>query len=121
MTRRTLALESVKKWDAGTKGRIAEILAEPYMSSEESGEEEGSKVYVIKTIPWESELLKKRKRKLDKRFIKTVSKRSQQRGTLNFAFRPVKGHEFCKSLEIHELKHHEKNLAIEFEGVFKFH
>ena len=36
MTRRTLALESVKKWDAGTKGRIAEILAEPYMSSEES-------------------------------------------------------------------------------------
>ena len=52
--------------DAGRKGRIAKILAEPYMSSEESGEEEGSKVYVIKTIPWESELLKKRKRKLDK-------------------------------------------------------
>ena len=79
MTRRTLALESVKKWDPGTKGRIAEILAEPYMCSEESGEEEGAKVYVIKTIPWESELLKKRKRKLDKRYIKTVSKRSQQR------------------------------------------
>lgn len=79
MTRRILALESVKKWDAGTKGRIAEILAEPYMSSEESGEEECSKVYVIKTIPWERELLKKRKRKLDKRYIKTVSKRSQQR------------------------------------------
>ena len=51
--------------DAGRKGRIAKILAEPYTSSEESGEEEGSKVYV-KTIPWESELLKKRKRKLDK-------------------------------------------------------
>lgn len=49
------------------------------MSSEESEEEEGSKVYVIKTIPWESELLKKRKRKLDKKYIKTVSKRSQQR------------------------------------------
>ena len=49
------------------------------MSSEESGEEEGSKVYVIKTIPWESELLKKRKRKLDKKYIKTVSKCSQQR------------------------------------------
>ena len=27
--------------DAGRKGRIAKILAEPYMSSEESGEEEG--------------------------------------------------------------------------------
>ena len=32
-----------------------------------------------------------------------------------------KGHKFFKSLEIHELKHHEKNLAIQFEGVFKFH
>ena len=73
MTRETLALESVKKWDAGRKGRIAEILAEPYMSSEESGEEEGSKVCVIKTILWKRELLKKRKRKLDKTYWKIVS------------------------------------------------
>ena len=79
MTRRTLALETVKKWDAARKGQIAEVLAEPYMSSEESGEEEGSKVYVIKTIPWESRQLKKRKRKLDKVYSKTVSKRSKQR------------------------------------------
>ena len=59
--------------DAGRKGRIAEVLAEPYMSLEESGEEEGSKVYVIKTIPSESELLKKRQRKLDKTYCKIVS------------------------------------------------
>ena len=64
MTRRTLALERVKKWDAGRKGKIAEVLAEPYMSSEESGEEEGSKVYVVKSIPWESRLLKKEKKKV---------------------------------------------------------
>ena len=46
MTRRTLALQSVKKLDNDTKGRVAEILAEPYMSSEESDKEEAS-IYIV--------------------------------------------------------------------------
>ena len=52
---------------------------ENFMSSEESADEDGSLVYAVKTIPWESALLKKRKKKLDKIYAKTSTKRSKQR------------------------------------------
>ena len=61
------------------KGEMAEVLTEAYMSSEESEQEDGKLVYVVKTIPWESEDLKKRKRKLDRIHKKNQSKCSQDR------------------------------------------
>ncbi|KAJ7388999.1 hypothetical protein OS493_034388 [Desmophyllum pertusum] len=79
LTRRTVALEKVKKWDKNLKGKVAEVLTDEYMSSEESSIEDDSAVYVIKTIPWESSQLKKRKRKLDKAYEKSSGKRSKQR------------------------------------------
>ena len=48
------------------KGEMAEVLTNAYMSSQESDQEDGRLVYVVKTVPWESEELKKRKRKLDR-------------------------------------------------------
>lgn len=72
-------MEKVKKWDKNLKEKVAEVLTDEYMSSEESSIEDDSAVYVIKTIPWESSQLKKRKRKLDKAYEKSSGKRSKQR------------------------------------------
>ena len=55
------------------------MLTEDYMSSEESDTEDGKIVYVIKTIPWESNALKRKKKILDKIYKKGQSKRSQER------------------------------------------
>ena len=80
LTRRTIALEHVKKWDQNEKGEVAEVLTEQFMSSEESENEEDDKViYVVKTIPWESEKLKKRKKRLDKEYNKTQTKCQNKR------------------------------------------
>lgn len=48
--------------------RIQTILTKDYMSSEESGDEEGVKVRYIKSFPNESQKLKKYKKTLDKRY-----------------------------------------------------
>jgi hypothetical protein len=59
-----LALEKVK-WNVNKNGRVAEILTEVAMSSEESREESdgegGRKVvsYTVKKLNWESERMKK--------------------------------------------------------------
>ena len=58
-----MALEHVRKWNKTVKGKVAEILTEEFMSSEESSNEDDSAIYIIKTIPWESSQLKKRKKK----------------------------------------------------------
>ena len=54
LSRRTLALEK--------KGQVAEVLTEDRMSTEESSNEDDQLSYVVKTIPWESEKLRKRKK-----------------------------------------------------------
>ena len=71
-------MELVTKWDRKKRGEVAEILSEEYMSSEESADEDGTMVYVVKAIPWESIKLKKRKRILDQKFSKNHSARSRQ-------------------------------------------
>ena len=59
------------------KREMTEMLTDVHMSSEEFDEEEGSLVYVVKTVPWESEELKNRKRNMDrihtKRTIQTLT------------------------------------------------
>lgn len=69
LSRRTLALEK--------KGQVAEVLTEDRMSTEESSNENDQLSYVVKTIPWESEKLRKRKKVLDKTHGKTQSKCSR--------------------------------------------
>ena len=49
-----------------------------HVSSEESDQEDGRLLYVVKTIPWKSEELKKRKGKVDRIHTKNQSKRSQE-------------------------------------------
>ena len=62
------------------KGEVAEVLTEQFMSSEESENEEDDQViYVVKTIPWESEKLEKRKKRLDKEYNKTQTKCQNKR------------------------------------------
>jgi hypothetical protein len=79
-----LALEKVK-WNVNKKGRVAEILTEVAMSSEESQEESdgegGRKVvsYKIKKLKWKSERMKKAKKVLDKCYLKTLTQRAQDR------------------------------------------
>ena len=73
-------MDKATKWsDHGARGRMAEVLTEGYMSSEESGTEGDNLVYVVRTIPWESDKLRNKKAKLDKIYSKGQSKRSQQR------------------------------------------
>ena len=43
----------------------------PHMSSEESDQEDGRLLYVVKTIPWKGEELKKRKGNVDRIHTKT--------------------------------------------------
>ena len=45
---------------------MVELLTDEYMSSEESGRENDSVIYVVKEIPWESRKLTKRKETLAK-------------------------------------------------------
>lgn len=54
--RRNLALDKAEKWSTHTKGEMAEVLTDAfmYMSSEESDQEDGRLVYVVKTIPWKT-------------------------------------------------------------------
>ena len=72
-------------WPKEVKGKMAEVLTEDYMSSEESECEENADgevtvtAYVVKDITWESEKMKRRKGKLDKTFKKSQSPRSQKR------------------------------------------
>ena len=72
-------MERVTNWNKDKKGKVAEVLTEDYMSTEESSNEDDQLTYIIKTIPWESERLRKRKKILDKTHGKTQSKRSRQR------------------------------------------
>ena len=58
---------------------MAELLTEGYMSSEESDMEGDTLVYVVRTIPWVSDQLRKRRAKLDKIYMKGQSTRFQQR------------------------------------------
>ena len=45
---------------------MTEVLTDAHMSSEEFDEEDVRLFYVVKTVPWESEELKNKKRKLDR-------------------------------------------------------
>lgn len=62
-----MALDQIG-WDTEKKGQMAEILTEPYMSSEDS-DDNGQK-YVVKELSWESRKLIKRKKQLDKFYHK---------------------------------------------------
>ena len=44
------------------KNEMSEVITDAFMSSQESDQEDGKLVYVVKTDPWEREELKKRKR-----------------------------------------------------------
>ena len=59
-------MDKAQIWSTHIKGEIAEVLTDAYMSSEESDQEDGRLIYALKTVPWESEELKKRKRRLDR-------------------------------------------------------
>ncbi|XP_028516291.1 uncharacterized protein LOC110243926 [Exaiptasia diaphana] len=63
--RRLKSLDS-KTWNAAKKAEVADVMRVDYMSSEESDLEDGSPVYLVKPLVWESSDLKKRKRSLDK-------------------------------------------------------
>ena len=84
--RRTQALEK-SKWNKSEKGKIAELLTEDYMSSEESQSEDESddegrsnkKKLCINTLPWESKELKTYKKKLDEQYASHQSVRSRRR------------------------------------------
>lgn len=67
LSRRTLALDKVTTWNKEKKGQVAEVLTEDYMSTEESSNEDDQLSYVIKTIPWESEKCRKRKKNLEQK------------------------------------------------------
>ena len=79
LTRRTEALSHILKKEE--KGKIAEVLNNDYMSSEESGDESDleQQQLCVKTLSWESKELKKAKRKLDDLYSKRQSKHSQRR------------------------------------------
>lgn len=61
------------------KGKVAEVLQDDYMSSEESQDEDSTVTFILKTIPWESKKLKKRKEKLDKEYQKHHTTRQTKR------------------------------------------
>ena len=70
--------------DAREKGSAAEVLVLDTMSSEESSYEdaEGSQKvvgYKVKTLGWESRNLRKIKKKLDKAYNKSLTKRARDR------------------------------------------
>ena len=70
------------------KGEMSELLTDAKMSSEESDQEDWCHVYVVRTVPWKSEELQKRKRKLDRIHTHThkkKSKRSQERAVKEVA------------------------------------
>lgn len=70
--KRTQALNTIR-WDKTKKGKVAEVLTEEYMSSEVSVSEEEAqsssevnpRVLRIKTLSWESDMLKEYKKNLD--------------------------------------------------------
>lgn len=84
LTRRTAALEMVKWRDAREKGSAAEVLLLDAMSSEESSYEDGEGEqklvgYSVKRLSWESRLLRKTKKKLDKAYNNSLTKRAKDR------------------------------------------
>ena len=64
---------------------MAEILREDAMSSEEScaeSDEEGTRritCYKVRHLPWESNKLRKIKKKLDREYVRTISERAKGR------------------------------------------
>ena len=74
-------------WDVGKKGKVAEILVQDAMSSEDSclesdGEAEGKKrviKYEVRRLSWESRQLRKIKKKLNTKYRKGLSKRACNR------------------------------------------
>ncbi|XP_031552034.1 uncharacterized protein LOC116289278 [Actinia tenebrosa] len=84
LTRRTMALEMVR-WDQQKLGRVAEVLREDAMSSEdsdgESDENGGMKVtcYKVKRLSWEGERFTRAKKALDKAYKKSLTKRASDR------------------------------------------
>ena len=85
LSRRNVALEKVPGWDSHKKGIVAEILREDAMSSEESraeSDEEGTRritCYKVRHLPWESNRLKKIKKKMDREYVRTISERAKSR------------------------------------------
>ena len=85
LTRHTVALDMIQWQDAHAKGRAAEVLLLDAMSSEESSyEDDGNgqpKVagYKVKRLQWESTSLRKTKKKLDKAYQKSLTKRAKER------------------------------------------
>ena len=61
---------------------MAEVLLEDYMSSDESEcDDSGTVVYHVKTLPWESPKLAKRKTKLDNEYRDIHNQRANKRVT----------------------------------------
>ena len=55
------------------KAKVAAVLTLDYMSSEESEtDDEGKTVYAVKTLPWQSQDLKKKKKSLDKHHMESL-------------------------------------------------
>lgn len=81
MGRRLSSLHS-KNWSAERKAKVAEVLTLDYMSSEESDTDENGKgLYKIKTLPWQSQELKKRKKALDKQHKESLPELVRRRLT----------------------------------------
>ncbi|CAB3994774.1 Hypothetical predicted protein, partial [Paramuricea clavata] len=70
--RRLSSLNS-KDWTPERKAKVAAVLTLDYISSEESdADEEGKTVYTVKTLPWQSQNLKKKKKSLDKHHMESL-------------------------------------------------
>ena len=70
LARRLKALGKMSEWSAGKTAKVADVLRSEYMSSEESETDEnverGERRYIVRSLAWESSLLTKIKKKLDK-------------------------------------------------------
>ena len=55
-----MALEHLRKWDKNLKWKVAEILTEEFMFSEELSSEDDSAIDIMKTLSWETSQLKKK-------------------------------------------------------------
>lgn len=84
MTRRTIALEKVK-WSKKKIARLAQVLMDEAMSSEDSCAEEGEngnmKVtgYKIRRLSWESQRFTRAKKELDESYKSCLSQRAKDR------------------------------------------
>jgi len=85
LSKRRAALEMMNGWNVEKKGKVTEILQDATMSSEDSDMETDDQGrqrltgYRVKKLPWESNKLKKIKKKLDRAYCSSLTRRARDR------------------------------------------